>query len=153
MNRLFFALLICLALSVPGFSQKSAKMSGAPDKALMQKIWDGWATLDPANTAQFYAKGPHVFFDIAPLKYNSWDEYQQGVKDVIAPYKTAAFTVNDDAQIHPAGQIVWGTATVKSDLVEKSGKHDPGTFRWTVLWQKQGGHWLIVHEHISAPLQ
>lgn len=74
----------------------------------MQKIWDGWATLDPANVAQFYAKGPHVFFDIAPLKYNSWDEYQQGVKNVLAPYKSATVTVNDDAQIHPAVQMVLG---------------------------------------------
>jgi ketosteroid isomerase-like protein len=154
MHRFLFALLICLALSMPAFSQTSdKKTSGTPDKALMQKVWDGWATLDPANVAQFYAKGPHVFFDIAPLKYNSWDEYQQGVKNVLAPYKSATFTVNDDAQIHSAGQMVWATATVKSDLVEKPGKHDLGTFRWTVLWQKQGGQWLIVHEHISAPLQ
>jgi ketosteroid isomerase-like protein len=155
MNRFLLALSICLVgLSVQGFSQNAAKkMSGTPDKALMQKIWDGWATLDPANTAQFYAKGPHVFFDIAPLKYNSWDEYQQGVKNVIAGYTAAKFTVNDDAQIHSAGQTVWGTATVKSDMTEKSGKRDLGAFRWTVIWQKEGGQWLIVHEHVSAPLQ
>jgi hypothetical protein len=42
-----------------------------PDKTYLQKIWDGWATLDPANVAQYYATGPHVFFDIAPLKYGS----------------------------------------------------------------------------------
>ncbi|HYA22848.1 MAG TPA: nuclear transport factor 2 family protein [Terriglobales bacterium] len=156
MNRFLFALSICvLGVSVQGFSQSAAKKmaAGPPDKALMQKIWDGWATLDPANVAKFYAKGPHVFFDIAPLKYNSWDEYQQGVKNVLAPYQSATLTVNDDAQIHSAGQMVWGTATVKSDLTEKSGKHDLGIFRWTVVWQKQGGQWLIVHEHISAPLQ
>jgi len=154
-KRFLLTLSTCLlALTVQGFSQKSDKqMSGAPDKALMQKIWDGWATFDPANVAQFYAKGQHVFFDIAPLKYNSWDEYQQGVKNVIAPYQSATFTVNDDAYIHSAGQLVWATATVKSDMTEKSGKHDLGTFRWTVLWQKHGGQWLIVHEHISAPLQ
>jgi len=153
MNRFLFLLSICLALSVQGLSQKSdTKMSGTPDKALMQTIWDGWATLDPTNVAQFYAKDPHVFFDIAPLKYNSWNEYQQGVKNVLTAYKAATFTVNDDAQIHSAGQTVWGTATVKSDMTEKSGKHDLSAFRWTVVWQKQDGQWLIVHEHVSAPL-
>jgi len=155
MKRFLLTLSICLlALTLQGFSQKPDKhMPGTPDKALMQKIWDGWGTLDTAKVAQFYATGPHVFFDIAPLKYNSWDEYQQGVKNVIAPYQSATFTVNDDAQIHSAGPLVWATATVKSDMTQKSGKHDLGTFRWTVLWQKQGGHWLIVHEHISEPLQ
>jgi ketosteroid isomerase-like protein len=38
-------------------------------------------------------------------------------------------------------------------MTEKSGKHDIGAFRWTVIWQKTGGQWLIVHEHVSAPLQ
>jgi ketosteroid isomerase-like protein len=147
-------LVVCLVfVGLIGMALAAPKKGGIPDKALMQKIWDGWSTLDPANTAQFYAAGPHVFFDIAPLKYDSWDEYEAGVKKVLAGYKSATFTVNDDAQIHPAGQIVWGTATVKFDMMEKSGKDDRGDMRWTVVWQKQGGRWLIVHEHVSVPMQ
>ncbi|MGC2194411.1 MAG: nuclear transport factor 2 family protein [Terriglobales bacterium] len=124
-----------------------------PDKAHLQKIWDAWSTLDPANAAQFYASGPHVFFDIAPLKYNSWEEYQKGVVNVLADFKTAKLTVNDDAEIHPAGQVVWATATVKEDATMKSGKREMGNFRWTVVFEKENGKWLIVHEHISEPLQ
>src|SRR4029077_5136562 len=59
---------------------KKATAGPAPDKAYLQKIWDGWSTLDPANTAKFYATGPNTFFDIAPLKYSSWEEYEKGVK-------------------------------------------------------------------------
>jgi len=145
--------LVVASVVSPAFCGDKAAAGSVPDKALMQKIWDGWATLNPDNTVQFYAAGDHTFFDIAPLKYNTLDEYQQGVKNVLAGYTAASFTVNDDAQIHPAGQIVWATATVKSDMTEKSGKRDLGAFRWTVIWQKQGGKWLIVHEHVSAPLQ
>ena len=132
---------------------KADKKAGVPDKILMQRIWDGWATLDPANVAQYYAKGPHVFFDIAPLKYNSWDEYQDGVKKVLADYTAAKLTVNDDAEIHPAGDYTWGTATVSEDLTKKSGEHETGAFRWTVVWHNEGGQWLIVHEHVSEPLK
>ncbi len=135
-------------------TKKAAKVaSGAPDKAHLQKIWDAWSTLDPANAAQFYASGPHVFFDIAPLKYADWDEYQKGVVTVLADFKTAKLTVNDDAEIHPAGTIVWATATVKEDATMKSGKREMGNFRWTVVFQKENGKWLIVHEHISVPAQ
>jgi hypothetical protein len=28
-----------------------------------------------------------------------------------------------------------------------------GNFRWTVVWENQEGKWLIVHEHVSAPLR
>jgi ketosteroid isomerase-like protein len=156
MIRKYLVLSLCiLAVIFAAFAQKTTKKmsdAGVPDKALMQRIWDGWATLDPANVDQFYAKGDHTFFDITPLKYGSWDEYRKNVTNVLAGYKSAIFTVNDDAQIHNDGQVVWGTATVKDDMTEKSGKRDMGAFRWTVIWQKVDGQWLIVHEHVSAPL-
>jgi ketosteroid isomerase-like protein len=125
----------------------------APDKAFMQKIWDGWGTLDPGKVANFYAGGPHTFFDIAPLKYGSWEEYQSGVKNELAGYKSAKFTVNDDAVVHPHGDLVWGTATIKEEMTTKAGKVEMGTFRWTVIWEAEDGKWVIVHEHVSAPIQ
>ena len=156
-KRLLPVLLCLLVLTLGSVAQsKTSKKTAAgplPDKALMQKIWDGWSTLDPANTAQYYAPGPHAFFDIAPVKYNSWDEYRAGVTKVLGGFKSGTCTVNDDAQVHSAGDYVWGTATVATDLVEKSGKHDMATMRWTVIWQKIDGKWLIVHEHVSEPIQ
>lgn len=158
LKRLLTVSLCLLALSLAGFAQtkkssmKKSSAGPAPDKAYLQKIWDGWATLDPANTAKFYAKGPHVFFDIAPLKYNSWDEYEKGVKGVLAGYKSAKFTVNDDAELHSHGDLVWGTATIKEEMTDKAGKVNMGNFRWTVIFENEDGKWMIVHEHVSAPL-
>ena len=131
---------------------KKSTSAAPPDKAYMQKILDAWATLNPDNVAMYYATGPHTFFDIAPLKYNSWDEYQAGVKTVLAGYKSAKFTVNDDASIH-AGDPAWATATVSSEMTTKAGKVEMSTFRWTVIWQNEGGKWVIVHDHFSAPMQ
>jgi ketosteroid isomerase-like protein len=158
MRHTFTTALCIFALALTSFAaaKKSAAKTAAgpaPDKAYMQKIWDGWATLDPANTAKFYASGPHTFFDIAPLKYSSWDEYQSGVKGVLAGYKSAKFTVNDDADIHPHGDLAWGTATIKEEMTTKAGKVEMGNFRWTVVWENVDGKWEIVHEHVSAPLQ
>jgi ketosteroid isomerase-like protein len=158
MLKRFLTVSICLLLTLAAAAQtkktatKKATAGPAPDKAYLQKIWDGWATLDPANTAKFYATGPHTFFDIAPLKYNSWDEYENGVKGVLAGYKSAKFTVNDDAAIHTEGNLVWATATVKDEMTNKSGKVEMGAFRWTVVFENEDGKWLIVHEHVSAPL-
>ena len=150
-------LVLAFALFLSAQTKKSAMKKStagpAPDKAYLQKIWDGWATLDPANTAKFYATGPNTFFDIAPLRYNSWDEYQNGVKGVLAGYKTAKFTVNDDAAIHPQGDLVWATSTIKEEMTSKAGKVEMGNFRWTVVFENEDGKWLIVHEHVSAPLQ
>ena len=146
-----------LLLSTFGDAQAknpAAKSAGsAPNKALLQKIWDGWSTLDVSKVTEYYATGPHTFFDIAPLKYGSWDEYQKGVVNVLADFKTAKFTVNDDAEIHPAGEYFWGLATVKEDATMKSGKREMSNFRWTFVFGKQDGKWVIVHEHVSSPMQ
>jgi len=159
LKRLFAASLCMLALSVSTVAQtKSSAMKKSPagpvpDKVFMQKIWDGWSTLDTANVAKFYASGPHTYFDIAPLKYGSWDEYEKGVKSVLAGYKSAKFTVNDDAAVHPHGDLVWGTATISEQMTTQAGKIEMGNFRWTVIWENEDGKWLIVHEHVSAPVQ
>jgi ketosteroid isomerase-like protein len=153
-NRLITLIVCLLAVSAVSQTKSAKKMMapGAPDRALMEKIWAGWSTLNTDNVAGFYAKGPHTFYDIAPLKYASWNEYADGVKKELGDYKTAACTVNDDSQIHPAGDVVWGSATVKCDMTRSSGKRELSQFRWTVIWQKEGGQWLIVHEHVSSPI-
>ncbi len=158
MKRLSAVLLCLLVLTLSALAQppKAAKKSAGPpppDKAYLQKIWDGWSTLDPANVAQYYASGSHVFFDIAPLKYNSWEEYDKGVKGVLSGYKSAKFTLNDDLAIHPHGDLVWATATVKSEMTTKAGKVEMSDMRWTGVLENQDGKWLIIHEHVSAPVQ
>lgn len=162
LKRLLTVSFCLLALTLSGSTQTSttAKKAAmkktaagpAPDRVYIQKIWDGWSTLDPANVAQYYAAGPHTFFDIAPLKYNSWDEYSSGVKGVVAGYKSAKFAVNDDLAIHPHADLVWATATIKEEMTAKSGKVDMGNFRWTVIFENEDGKWKIVHEHVSAPI-
>jgi ketosteroid isomerase-like protein len=160
LTRLFAVPLCVLVLSLTtaaaqtkSSAMKKSPAGPVPDKALMQKVWDGWSTLDPANVEKFYAGGPHTYFDIAPLKYDSWDEYEKGVKAVVGGYKSAKFTVNDDAALHPHGDLVWGTATISEQMTTQAGKIEMGNFRWTVIWENEDGKWLIVHEHVSAPVQ
>lgn len=159
MKRLSTVLSCLLALTLlsvaqsPKAAAKKAAAPAAPDKAYLQKIWDGWSTLDPANVAKFYASGPHTFFDIAPLKYGSWDEYSKGVQAVVSGYKSAKFILNDDVAIHPHGDLAWATATVSEEMTTKAGKVEMGNFRWTVVFENQDGKWMIVHEHVSEPVQ
>jgi hypothetical protein len=63
------ALVLCITVS--GFAQKAKKAAtptGVVDKAYLQKIWDGWCSLDVAGQKQYYAQGPHVFFDTAKIR-------------------------------------------------------------------------------------
>ena len=127
----------------------SALAQSAPDKAYLQKIWDGWATLNVNNQDQFFLFCLLVYFGIAPLKHENWAQFKHTLADDLPTYKSATFKVNDDAQVHKAGDVYWATATIDSDMVKKDGGVEKNTFRWTVFFEKQNGKWLIVHEHLS----
>jgi ketosteroid isomerase-like protein len=158
MRKRVLTILVCiLALSLSSFaaskSKKKPAPSGAPDKAYLAKLLAGWSSGDPATMAQYYDQGDYAFFDIAPLRYSNWAEYQKGVTELLKGYKTLKLTLNDDAQIHTDGNLTWTTATIKEDAVTTAGKHELATMRWTVIFEKQAGKWMIVHEHTSEPLQ
>jgi ketosteroid isomerase-like protein len=152
-KRLVVISLCMFGLTFSAASQTKHSSPAAPDKAFLQKIWDGWGTLNPDNVAGYYASGPHAFFDIAPLKYASWDEYEKGVKVELGDYKSAKFTLNDDTAIHAQAESAWVTATVGFEMTHNSGKVDMGNMRWTAILENQDGEWRIVHEHVSVPIQ
>jgi ketosteroid isomerase-like protein len=155
-QRVLIILVCVFALSVSGFAKKPKKKvvpPTAPDKIFLQKLLDGWDTLDPSQIAQYYDQGVYNFFDITPLKYSSWAEYQKGATELLKGYKKLKLTLNDDAQIHTDGNLTWTTATVKEDALTTAGKHELASLRWTLIFEKQAGKWMIVHEHVSEPLQ
>ncbi len=153
MPKRVLTVLLCLALvSFAALAASGKSAAGAPDKAYLQKVLDGWSSLHPADMAQYYDQGNYAFFDIAPLKYASWPEYEKGVTELLKGYKSLKLTLNDDAQIHTEGNLTWVAGTVKEDAVTAAGKHELATMRWTVIFQKEAGKWLIVHEHTSEPL-
>lgn len=144
--------IFCLLASGTLAFAADKKAADAPDKALMQQVLDAWSTMDPSKPAVFYSKAPdNVYFDIAPLKYNGWSEYEKGVPQVLAELSSLKLTVNDDARVHKDGKIAWSTATFHFDGTRKDGTKESTDGRWTAVWQKEGGKWLIVHEHVSVP--
>lgn len=147
----FLSMALCLVVAISALAIRVRPDPPGVDRAYLQSVWTGWEALDAAKEGRFYASGPRVYFDETPLKYNSWEEYKEGVSKILTEIQSAKFTVNDDAQIHPSGNIVWATATVNQDALMKDGKRDATTFRWTVVFEKIGGKWLIVHEHTSRP--
>ncbi|HLY63093.1 MAG TPA: nuclear transport factor 2 family protein [Terriglobia bacterium] len=147
--RLFVATLIWgIAFSVPAFAA-----SHAPDfNALMRKTLDAWETLDPANAAPYYAQdAENVYFDVAPFKYNGWAEYAAGVSRSFPDRASVKFTLSD-VRVHPQANLAWATASLHFERTTKSGAVHSLDGRWTLVWEKRGRDWLIVHEHVSAPL-
>ena len=148
-------LLLISSLSLPAQSKTPAKKPAAPDfAAMMKKYLAAWETLDPSKAAPFYAKDAELaFYDIAPEKYTGWAEYAKGVTQEFGEYTSGKFFLADDVRVHRGANFAWATATVGLEMVKKDGaKEFLPTCRWTLIWEKRGTEWLIVHEHLSVPM-
>ncbi len=149
-----FVTALAILLIPAAIVQGADKPGGAAEfKTLIQHYWEAWSTLNPDNAAPMYAKeAGAVFFDIAPLKYNGWEEYKVGVKQTFASAASASFVPNDDLKVTRRGNIAWTSNTFRGTIHQKDGKTMELTGRHTAIWEKRGAHWIIVHEHVSAPL-
>lgn len=148
-------LLLCGSLPLLAQAKAPSKKAATPDfKAMMQKELTAWETLDSSKPAPFYAKDADLaFFDIAPDKYTGWAEYAKGVAQEFPEYASVKWFLADDVRIHRSASLAWSTATVGLEMVKKDGgKEFLPTCRWTLIWEKRGSEWLIVHEHLSVAL-
>ena len=156
--RRLLVVVFAVALSIAAVAQEHEHAAPSPstfDKAVMQQVWDAWCTLNPANAAKFYGKEKsHVFYDIAPLQYHGWAEYETGVKPVLAQWKSATCKVNYDGQIREESPMMaWTATTVNLDAIKQDGKPEKLVVRWTAIWHKHGANWVIAHDHTSVPAQ
>jgi ketosteroid isomerase-like protein len=134
------------------FGQKT-KSDDREFKTLIDRYYSAWTSLDPNNAAPLYAKDADlVFYDIAPLKYTGWAEYDQGVRKMFSGFESLKLTANNDLSVTRRGNVAWTSVTFHISAKLKNGSPMEADGRHTVIWERRDGKWLIVHEHVSAPL-
>lgn len=161
MNKRFLGsifTLVFLLFPLRTLAQATAKPPGVSAtqkefQALINRYYAAWNSGDPEKAAPLYAKDPDlVFYDLTPLQYVGWAAYDKGVRAVLGSFAAAKFTPQDDLRVTRHGTIAWTTVTWHLSGKKKTGEAVEMDGRHTAIWELRGGHWLIVHEHLSAPL-
>jgi ketosteroid isomerase-like protein len=145
---------VVLMVALPVWAQQAKAPPAKTDfKALVDSYWAVWGTGDVAKAGEMYAKDADlVFYDLEPLKYRGWAEYSKGVvPNVLEKFASVKFTVNDDLKATTRGNVAWTSVTVHADGTLKAAGPMKADIRHTAIWEKRGGRWLIVHEHVSVP--
>jgi len=130
----------------------------ATDDATFRRLTDeycaAWSTGNPDAPARFYAKdGSLVFYDLAPFAYHGWKEYHDGVqKEFFDNMAEGKLTAGRDLRVRRHGLFAWTTVSMHLSEKTKDGKNTETNVRYTGIWEKRGANWLLVHEHLSAPL-
>lgn len=130
----------------------------ASDEATFRKLTDGycaaWSSGNPDNAAKFYAKDSNlIFYNLAPFSYAGWKEYDNGMRDLIySNVDSLSLTADKDLKVTRHGNIAWTTVSMHASAKMKNGTTLDTPVRYTGIWEKRGKTWLLVHEHLSAPL-
>ncbi len=130
----------------------------ASDDATFRRLIDNycaaWSSGNADTPAKFYAKDSGlVFYDLAPFSYHGWKEYHDGVeKELFANMASGSLTAGKDLKVTRRGTLAWTTVSMHFSEKTKDGKAAEAEVRYTGIWEKRGANWLLVHEHLSAPM-
>jgi ketosteroid isomerase-like protein len=130
----------------------------ATDQAKFRKLIDdlcvAWSTGNAEAPAKFYAQDDGlVFYDVAPFSYHGWKEYHDGVKkEILDKAASIKLTAGSDLRSARRGLIAWTIVPMHLTEKTKDGKTVEMDLRYTGIWEKRGAKWLLLHDHLSAPL-
>ena len=130
----------------------------ATDDATFRKLIDGycaaWSSGNPDNAAKYYAKDNDlIFYDLAPFSYKGWKEYSESTHDLFSGnVESLSLTADKDLKTVRHGNIAWTTVSMHAFAKMKNGSTLDTPVRYTGIWEKRGKGWVLVHEHLSAPI-
>jgi ketosteroid isomerase-like protein len=131
----------------------------ASDDATFRNLIDGycsaWSSGNPENAAKFYSKDAGlVFYDVTPFSYSGWKDYDAGAHKMQQDQvDSISITPGKDLKVTRHGNIAWTVVSLHLTAKMKDGKSIDSPVRYTGIWEKHGKNWLLVHEHLSLPLE
>lgn len=136
--------------------QRGGTTSGGDDvgefSQLVREFWSAWNTRNYETAARFYAKTPElvVFLPWRKEGFTGWDAFKQFANEVMQNMQIVQFTPYEDVHVFQFDDIAVAAGTFGVMMRDKSGTTTQGDARYTLIWEKHNGDWLIVHEHLSS---
>jgi uncharacterized protein (TIGR02246 family) len=128
------------------------------NEAEIKALYDDWAKAFEARDIDgimaVYAPGDELIaYDVvAPLQYKGKDAYRKDYLDFLAQYDGPIHVEYRDMRILSSGTIGIIHAVERMTGKLKDGQPSDLWLRATSGVQKINGKWLIVHDHISVPV-
>jgi len=110
---------------------------------------------DSAKVMSFYAPGEKLFvFDVVPPRqYAGFDAYKKDWEDLFAQLQgPMTFDISDLNVTTNGSDLAFSHSIQHATGTFTDGKPLDLTVRVTDVYRKTDGKWLIVHEHVSVPV-
>lgn len=123
-------------------------------KALEQRLVDGFMARNIKQMMSCYVPGDEVFvFDVVtPRQFVGSAAYQKSWQGFMDMFQGPINVEVSDLAITSDGRIAYSHSIQHYSGTGKDGKPIDLTLRYTDVYRKTHGKWLIVQEHISVPI-
>jgi len=114
----------------------------------------GKAPFDLARAAHLYKRDDDFMaYDLSPPNagYCGWKAYEAAWYKIMANYASFHLAANDDLRIGRRGDAAWTSFSFRVWGERQGGQPYNAEGRVTLIWVREGGKWLITHEHVSTP--
>jgi len=159
--RKFCLFLVCLGvLSSAALAQtKAPKPSPGKDKdkaqieALYQQYMKAFNAKDVNTIMSLYSPKDLFVFDVVPPReYPSWDAYKKDWEELFAAFPGPVQNTMSELSINAAGSLAYAHNIQTCHFTGKDGSKFDLVVRVSDVLRKTDGKWLIVHEHVSVPV-
>ena len=125
-------------------------------EAEIKRLIEGYAEAlrakDLDGIVSIYAPDLVSFDTVPPLQYvgaetfrNHWEEIFSSMPGPVG-YEIA------DLSITVGDEVAFTHSFIRLSATLPTGQKIGNWVRWTACWRKIGGQWLMVHEHVSVPV-
>jgi len=137
---------------------KAAATSANPNEAEIRALYGRWAkafeAYDIDGIMSVYAPGDAVIaYDVVPpLQYKGADAYRKNYLEFLGQYDDPIHVEHRDMRIFSSDDVGFIHALERFTGRLKNGQQSDLWLRATSGVLKTNGKWLIVHDHISVPI-
>jgi len=132
------------------------KADAANDEVEIRKVWDRWAKAfrahDINGIMSLYAPKVIAYDIVPPLQYVGKDAYRRDYEEFLAQYEGPIETEFRSVSIVAGNNVAFIHSLERISGTLKSGQKSEVWVRATRGLRKINGKWLIVHDHISLPV-
>lgn len=166
MKKLLRSLLVLLVVSVLSLGLVQPVQAVPSDVDLLKQsvtAWEkGWSSGDSlfsmTRVDSLYDHSDQFleFDTISPAgtitrSYQSFKNLWEPTMQASTQAKTV---VDDNVEVTTDGNMGLTTFTFRTEFTDpKTGKEYAEHAHASMVWEKQDGHWVIIHEHVSSPVR
>ncbi|HXY13013.1 MAG TPA: SgcJ/EcaC family oxidoreductase [Terriglobales bacterium] len=157
-SRRIFLLLAALSLLAAAAWSQTATTATIKNEAEIKAVYDRWAKAFEAHDIEgimsIYAPGDAVIaYDVVPpLQYKGKDAYRKDYLEFLGQYDGPIHVEYRDMRILSSGDLGFIHALEHFTGKLKNGQQSDLWLRATSGLRKIDEKWLIVHDHVSVPI-